>query len=182
MTEKEYDLNTYDSIVGKLTMASDGTSLVGLWMEGQKYFGNCPKPTGHVWENTFLCRHSDDVFRLVRQWLDDYFSGKKPDIADLPLNPGGSEFRQRVWKTLCGIPYGKTMTYGEIAAKLARETGQSNVSARAVGGAVGHNPIAILIPCHRVVGESGHLTGYAGGLENKIRLLQLEGTELPGSW
>lgn len=157
----------YASPVGHLTLASDGESLNGLWMQGQKYFGMADKV-----EMT----EKDDlpVFEAAKGWLDRYFSGKRPAISELPLAPVGSDFRQEVWKLLCEIPYGATTTYGEIAKKLSK----SGMSAQAVGGAVGHNPISIIIPCHRVVGSSGSLTGYAGGIEKKIWLLKHEGVDM----
>ena len=118
------------------------------------------------------------VFELAKQWLDQYFAGEAPAIADLPLAPIGSEFRQAVWKILEEIPYGQVVTYGQIAEKMALDMGRSTMSSQAVGGAVGHNPISIIIPCHRVVGSDGSLTGYAGGLPNKIKLLTLEGVDM----
>ena len=111
------------------------------------------------------------------RWLDIYFTGKEPDFMP-PLHPIGSAFRQSVWKILLQIPYGQTTTYGEIARQLAEKQGRSKMSAQAVGGAVGHNEISILIPCHRVVGTSGSLTGYAGGINKKIRLLELEHADM----
>ena len=116
-----------------------------------------------------------DIFKRTKKWLDRYFNGEKPQISELPLSPKGSEFRQCVWKILCEIPYGETCTYKEIADIIAKEQGVDKMSAQAVGGAVGHNPISIIIPCHRVVGSDGSLTGYAGGIETKIKLLKLEG-------
>jgi len=160
-----YYSTTYPSPVGVLTLASDGNSLVGLWLEGQKYHGQSIPEA--MTENSGL-----PIFDAAKQWLDRYFAGAKPDIAELPLAPIGSAFRRGVWGILRGIPYGQTMTYGEIAKKLGC------ASSRAVGGAVGHNPISIIIPCHRVVGAGGRLTGYAGGIETKGRLLELEGAEL----
>lgn len=159
----------YSSPVGTLTLASDGTALCGLWLDGQKYHGGTIPET--------MGRNDDAApFAQTRQWLDDYFAGKQPDPAVLPLAPIGSEFRQAVWRKLLEIPYGQTTTYGDIACALKEERGKA--SALAVGGAVGHNPISIIIPCHRVVGADGSLTGYAGGLERKIRLLELEGAPM----
>lgn len=157
----------YHSPVGKITLASDGKNLVGAWFEGQKYFANSVKETMYL--NDKL-----DIFEKAKIWLDEYFAGKQPNIQDLPLAPSGSTFRQAVWKILCEIPYGQTMTYGEIAQKIAKEKGISGMSAQAVGGAVGHNPISIIIPCHRVIGANGNLTGYAGGIDLKVKLLELE--------
>lgn len=152
---------TYNSPIGNLTLCSDGTNLVGAWFDGQKYFADTVK---EMQENNDL-----PVFSDVKNWLDRYFSGKKPKISELKLAPAGNEFRQAVWGILCKIPYGQTTTYGEIAKQLGRP-----MSAQAVGGAVGHNPISIIIPCHRVVGKNGNLTGYAGGLDKKTKLLEHE--------
>lgn len=168
-----YFKTTYDSTVGVLTMASDGEALVGLWIEGQKHFLN--SISEEMEEKGAL-----SVFDAVREWLDQYFAGKKPDISRLLLRPMGSEFRQNVWKLLCEIPYGQLTTYGEIAKKMAVQMNKKTMSPQAVGGAVGHNPISIIIPCHRVVGSDGSLTGYAGGIEKKIKLLQLEKADMDG--
>ena len=152
----------YASPVGLLTLASDGEAVTGLWLAGQKYFA-AGIPT-----NLPAC---DDlpVFARARDWLDRYFAGERPEPGELPLAPQGSAFRKRVWRVLCEIPYGQTVTYGEIARQLSVN------SAQAVGGAVGHNPISIIIPCHRVLGADGSLTGYAGGLAAKQWLLRHEG-------
>lgn len=160
----------YPSPLGLLTLASDGEHLLGLWIEGQKYFGaplDCAISPGE----------SLPVFALAKDWLDRYFAGKKPEISQLPLAPSGSDFRQEVWKLLCEIPYGELTTYGEIAKKMAAKRNLPGMSAQAVGGAVGHNPISIIIPCHRVVGSTGSLTGYAGGIEKKRWLLSHEGVD-----
>lgn len=159
---------TYDSPVGKLYIVSDEASLVGLWLEGQKYFKAGLKELPI--ENVDL-----PVLKAVKLWLDHYFAGKRPAISALSLNPQGSEFRKVVWNLLCEIPYGQTTTYGEIAKEAARRMGKESMSAQAAGGAVGHNPISIIIPCHRVLGSDGSLTGYAGGLDKKLKLLQHEG-------
>ncbi len=163
----------YSSPVGPITLGSDGENLVGLWLEGQKYFG------GTVAE---AMAQSDalPVFAAAKEWLDKYFAGKKPAISDLPLAPAGWTFRQIVWDILCRIPYGKVTTYGEIARKAAVAMNRPSMSGQAVGGAVGHNPISIIIPCHRVVGANGSLTGYAGGIDKKIQLLELEGVDISG--
>ncbi|MBJ6800571.1 methylated-DNA--[protein]-cysteine S-methyltransferase [Geomonas propionica] len=161
----------YDSPLGGIMLASDGDSLVGLWLEGQKYFAaTLPQETE---EKADL-----PVFVATRRWLDAYFEGERPDIADLPLAPKGGAFRRAVWDILCQIPYGEVISYGDIAKRIAARTGKASMSAQAVGGAVGHNPISIVIPCHRVVGADGSLTGYAGGIGKKITLLQLEGVDL----
>ena len=160
----------YRSPVGKLTIASDGENIAGLWIEGQKYFGAALLDELYPEEGL-------PVFDMAKEWLARYFEGKRPDPAKLPLKPMGGEFRQMIWKELCGIPYGKVTTYGAIA-KRAGEALQRRMSAQAVGGAVAHNPISIMIPCHRVVGANGSLTGYAGGLDVKKALLELEGVDL----
>ena len=160
----------HNSPLGLITLASDGEHIVGLWIDGQKYFAATMK--GTVAEKDDL-----PVFAQTRQWLNDYFAGEKPVISELPLAPGGSEFRKAVWDILCEIPYGGVTTYGEIARKMASRAKRKSMSGQAVGGAVGHNPISIIIPCHRVVGANGSLTGYAGGIDKKIKLLQLEGVD-----
>lgn len=158
-------LHEYQSPLGPLTLASDGENIVGLWMRGQKYFGqNLPKEaaTRHV-----------PVFDAAGEWLDEYFAGAVPRTK-VPLAPRGGEFRLIVWELLLAIPHGETTTYREIAASVAKRLGRPSMSAQAVGGAVGHNPISIIIPCHRVLGSDGSLTGYAGGVEKKRWLLRLE--------
>ena len=162
----------YDSPLGILYLAADEEALKGVWFEGQKYFASGLKENGTEEKET-------PVLKRTREWLDLYFAGKDPGFLP-PLAPDGSEFRKEVWKLLLTIPYGKTMTYGEIGRKIAAMTGKKHMSAQAVGGAVGHNPISILIPCHRVVGTNGSLTGYAGGIEKKIGLLKLEQTVMSG--
>ena len=159
---------TYASPIGELIIASDGENLTGLWIKGQKYF-----PTAELELKDEL-----PIFARVRDWLDRYFAGEKPDCSELPLSPAGSEFRQAVWKLLREIPYGQTVTYGELAKKAALLLGKERMSAQAVGGAVGHNPISIIVPCHRVVGTDGSLTGYAGGIGIKARLLKHEGADI----
>lgn len=158
-------IHTYDSPIGRLILASDGTNLTGLWFDGQKYFGSTLEQEQQT--------KSLPIFGQVSCWLDDYFAGNHPKSI-IPLSPVGSPFRQAVWELLIHIPYGRLTTYGAIAKQLQQQTGKF-VSAQAVGGAVAHNPISILIPCHRVVSASGNLTGYAGGLEKKRYLLRLEG-------
>ena len=161
----------YDSPIGALLLAERDEKLVGLWMEGQKYF------LGSLREETQE-RESSPVLRQAGLWLDRYFAGERPAISELPLAPIGSEFRKEVWQVLCEIPYGETTTYGEISQKIAARRGLERMSAQAVGGAVGHNPISIIVPCHRVVGSNGSLTGYAGGLQKKIKLLTHEGVDV----
>ena len=165
-------IQQYQSPLGGILLAADEVGLVGLWFEGQKYFAFGLKENGTEEKET-------PVLKRTREWLDLYFAGKDPEFLP-PLAPDGSEFRKEVWKLLLTIPYGKTMTYGEIGRKIAEMTGKKHMSAQAVGGAVGHNPISILIPCHRVVGTNGSLTGYAGGIEKKIGLLKLEQTDMSG--
>lgn len=155
----------YPSLFGGITIASDGTALTGLWFDGQKYFGDT---LPEYYETKDL-----PVFKEVKRWLDIYFSGEIPDFLP-PLSLKSTPFREMVWDILLTIPYGHTMTYGEIAAKIARQKGIVKMSAQVVGGAVGHNPISIIIPCHRVVGTGGSLTGYAGGIDKKVKLLSLE--------
>ncbi len=158
----------YDSPLGKITLASDGNALTGLWFDGQKYFAD-------TLENEYEDKRLP-VFDQTLAWLDLYFAGKNPDFTP-PLRMKTTEFRKSVWEILLTIPYGETMTYGEIGKQLAEKRGIPHMSAQAVGGAVGHNSISLIIPCHRVVGSSGSLTGYAGGIEKKIRLLTLEGAD-----
>jgi O-6-methylguanine DNA methyltransferase len=157
-----------DSPAGELTIASDGSNITGLWMKDQKYFGS-----------TLPEEYSDEkelpVLTAAEKWLADYFGGKKPAPSELPLAPRGSEFRKTVWSILTEIPYGEVMTYGAVAAIATERLGKITMSAQAVGGAVAHNPIGIIIPCHRVIGADGSMTGYAGGIDKKITLLQLEG-------
>lgn len=140
-------------------------SLTGLWFENQKYF---PADLSHaLWQET-------PVHRQVISWLECYFAGKNPDAHTIPMKPEGTAFQKAVWRELQKIPYGSTVTYGAIASTIARQKGLARMSAQAIGGAVGHNPISVLIPCHRVLGADGSLTGYAGGTEKKEYLLRLE--------
>ena len=164
-----YYSTTHPSPVGTLTLACDGGRISGLWLEGQKYHGDT---------EAMMEKNDVPIFDTAKKWLDRYFAGAKPAISELPLAPRGSEFRQAVWRILCEIPYGETTTYGAVAKKMAGKMNWGNgksMSSRAVGGAVGHNPISIIIPCHRVVGANGRLTGYAGGIDTKRRLLEWEG-------
>lgn len=158
-------ITDYESELGRILLAGREDEVTGLWFYGQKYFAS-----------TLETEHEEKelpIFAETKRWLDAYFCGKKPEM-NLKLFPKGSLFRQEVWKILLEIPYGRVMTYGEIAGKMAEMRGIKSMSAQAVGGAVGHNPISILIPCHRVVGTNGSLTGYAGGIEKKEWLLRLE--------
>lgn len=197
-------ISKYLSPLGEITMtSSEGESLDGLWIDGQSNYLNSLK------KNNEKCIAEDkQIFKATSRWLDKYFACENPNIDELKLAPNGSEFRQQVWEILCRIPYGETMTYGEIAKiiagrremKLAQtenlnkvtnnhildvvgnklETAKKHIkiSAQAIGGAVGHNPISIIIPCHRVVGKDGNLVGYGGGIELKKKLLALEGIDL----
>ena len=159
----------YDSPLGGILLAADDIGLTGLWFDGEKYFAD-HLPADHTQRET-------PILAEAKRWLDIYFSGSKPDFLP-PLHPIGSAFRQAVWDILLQIPYGLTTTYGEIARQLAAQAGLPRMSAQAVGGAVGPNEISILIPCHRVVGTSGSLTGYAGGIDKKVKLLELEHADM----
>ena len=162
-------LQHYNSPLGGILLAADEIGLTGLWFDGQKYFAR-DLPAEHVEQNT-------PVLSEAKRWLDIYFTGREPDFTP-PLHPIGSVFRQAVWEILLQIPYGQTTTYGEIARQLAAKLGLPRMSAQAVGGAVGHNEISIIVPCHRVVGTNGSLTGYAGGIDKKVKLLELEHTDM----
>lgn len=160
---------TYQSPVGTYVLACDKfENLIGVWLVGQKYF--CSGADILIEEDSLK------IFRDTKIWLDNYFEGKKPNIKSLPLAPIGNKFRQAVWAELGKIPYGKVTTYGKIAKEIARQRGLSRMSAQAIGGAVGHNPISIIIPCHRVIAQNGSLIGYAGGIDVKKKLLELEKT------
>ncbi len=158
-------VNHYISPIGKIVLAADEIGLTGLWFEGQKHFA------------LYLQKEHEEknlpIFEDTKRWLDIYFSGKEPDFK-IPLHFIGSDFQNEVWEILYSIPYGCTMTYGEIANQIAKKRGIKKMSAQAIGGAVGKNEISIIVPCHRVVGTNGSLTGYAGGIEKKIALLNLE--------
>ena len=161
----------YNSPLGDILLASKDNKLIGLWIEGQKYYLSNLKE--EIKENG-----EEEILTKTKKWLDRYFKGDKPDIHELELNPIGSEFRQEVWGILKRIPYGKTITYNDIAKEIANKRGIERMSAQAVGGAVGHNPISIIIPCHRVVGSNGSLTGYAGGINKKVYLLKHEKADM----
>lgn len=161
----------YDSPLGGILLAADESGITGLWFDGQKYFAR-DLPAERVEQNT-------PALAEAKRWLDIYFTGGEPDFTP-PLHPIGSGFRQAVWNILLQIPYGQTTTYGEIARQLAAKQGLARMSAQAIGGAVGHNEISIIIPCHRVVGTNGSLTGYAGGIDRKVKLLELEHTDMSG--
>ena len=161
----------YHSPLGGMTLTGDGNTVTGAWFDGQKYFGEAGAA------NRLAERLSDEGVPLpeaVAAWLDCYFKGINPGEMPEVAFPEVSPFRRQVWALLCRIPYGKLVTYGDISREIERETGH-RVSAQAVGGAVGHNPISVIVPCHRVIGSDGSLTGYAGGLVRKVELLRLEG-------
>lgn len=155
----------YQSPLGDMLIAANDIGVTGLWFVGQKYFAYSLDKESEEKETTIL--------QDTKKWLDMYFSGKEPSFK-IPLQFTGTDFQNEVWKILCDIPYGQTMTYGEIATILAKKKSLNKMSAQAVGGAVGKNGITIIIPCHRVVGSNGSLTGYAGGISKKIELLKLE--------
>ena len=157
-------IQTMDSPLGELTLAEENGAIIGLWMQGQKYFPQLSE----------ALKEQSHVLTQAERWLKRYSDGQRPQIQELPLNPKGSPFCREVWALLCRIPYGQTTSYAALASQIARSRGIPHMSAQAVGNAVGHNPISILIPCHRVVGSSGQLTGYAGGLERKKWLLDWE--------
>lgn len=159
----------YSSPLGGILLAADEIGLTGLWFEGEKYLA-AQLPQNHIQQET-------PILNDVMHWLDIYFTGSEPDFMP-PLHPAGSPFQQSVWELLLRIPYGQTTTYGALAQQLARQRGLARMSAQAVGGAVGHNRISIIIPCHRVIGASGSLTGYAGGIDKKQKLLALEHVDL----
>ena len=148
----------YRSPLGEITLASDGDHLTGLWFDGQKYFAA-----------TLSAEHQErelPIFELTKEWLDSYFMGKIPSFTP-PIHLEDTPFRLAVWDLLSKIPYGEVVTYKELAGEIARQKGIPSMSTQAIGGAVGHNPISIIIPCHRVVGSDGSLTGYAGGIDKK---------------
>ncbi len=167
-----YYIAPLDSPLGRLTLASDGSSLIGLWIDGQKYDRD-------ILKGDEIIEKDLPIFSRTESWLKRYFAGERPEISELPVKMAGSGFRKEVWKILCRIPYGEVTTYGEIAKEMAAGLGRESMSAQAVGGAVSHNPISIIIPCHRVVGADGSLTGYAGGIDKKIMLWEHEGVSLP---
>lgn len=166
-----YYLSDYTSPLGKITLVGRGDALCGLYIDGQRFSFDGVAEEGET-----------DAILKAKAWLDRYFAGEKPEASELPLAPEGSEFQRLVCRLLCGIPYGELVTYGELAKKIAELKGLERMSAQAVGGAVGRNPISIIIPCHRVIGAGGNLTGYDGGLDKKIWLLRHEGLDLSGMY
>lgn len=159
----------YTSPLGEILLAADDIGLTGLWFDGQKYYA---RGLGEMAVEKAL-----PVFDRAKKWMDIYFSGQEPGFTP-PLHLIGSEFQKAVWELLRAIPRGQTVTYGHLAKILAAKRCQAGMSAQAVGGAVGRNPISMIVPCHRVVGADGSLTGYAGGIEKKIYLLELEKAEI----
>ena len=157
---------TISSPLGKLTLTSDGFSLTGLFIEGQKYF--------LAQQGPFIEKKDLEVFLETQDWLKRYFSEGKPSPSELPLKFLGTEFRKVVWQELLSIPYGETVTYKELGKRVYKKLEKKPISFQAIGGAVGHNPISIIVPCHRVIGSDGSLVGYAGGIEKKEYLLHLE--------
>ena len=159
----------YQSPIGGILLAADEIGLTGLWFDGEKYYADHLDPEHEEKETPILER--------TQEWLTVYFSGNEPSFLP-PIHMIGTPFQLSVWKILQKIPYGKTVTYGEIAKEIAGQKGLSRMSAQAVGGAVGHNEISIIVPCHRVVGTNGSLAGYAGGIDKKVKLLTLENTDM----
>lgn len=157
---------TYKSKIGLLYLISDGLHLCGCYLEGQKYF---PDEI-----NKYLFDGELEVFNLAKSWLDSYFKNEKPSLKNIPIKMIGTDFRKKIWSLLKDIPYGEVVTYKYLSKKVAELQGINGMSSQAVGGAVGHNPFLIFIPCHRVIGTDGSLTGYAAGLENKRFLLNFE--------
>ena len=165
-------ISHYHSPLGRITLAADEIGLTGLWLEGQKYYAGQLDLERGEWEEKEL-----PVLAMTKCWLDEYFAGRVPETT-IPMHLSGTSFQMEVWEILCQIPYGQTITYGQIARQIAVKRGRKTMSAQAVGGAVGRNPISIIVPCHRVVGADGSLTGYAGGVDKKMALLTLEGVNL----
>ena len=156
-------MTEYSSPIGRILISCDGSAITGLWFEDQK---NIPITADE--------QGNSETLSLAIKWLDEYFSGREPSFR-VPVKPSGTAFQRKVWDILTTIPYGKTMTYKQIADRLS---GNGRMSAQAVGQAVGHNPVSIIIPCHRVIGSDGNLTGYAGGIERKRFMLELEGVRI----
>lgn len=164
-----YSCCSYESPFGAITLAAGDDGLKGLWFDGQRYFAGTLDAPMEPGENIHLL--------AACAWLDEYFAGGNPDTSQLTLAPIGSEYRQVVWQLLREIPLGQVRTYGDLAGEAAKRMGKEHGSARAVGGAVGHNPISIIVPCHRVIGAGGNLTGFGGGIARKLQLLEHEGVD-----
>lgn len=179
-----YYSREYKSPLGRITLVCDDNKrhIVGLWLEGQKYYMDGLDASQVIPSKSEksggVSEHKMDILDKANHWLDRYFAGQNPPIGDLNLRPEGTAFRQEVWSILMNIPYGQVTSYTSIARQVAKNLGRESMSAQAVGGAVGHNPISIIIPCHRVLGRHGDLTGYAGGLDKKIWLLDHEGVSV----
>lgn len=164
-------ITNFDSPVGRITLAEAEGQLIGLWFENQNYFAS------NI-DEVVIKNDNTQVFKVVKNWLDRYFDKKRPSIFEVPLSLFGSSFRRSVWKIICKIPYGEVTTYGKIAQAIAAERNIQRMSPQAVGAALAHNPISIIVPCHRVIGFNGNLTGYAGGIDRKIKILKHEGVVL----
>ena len=158
-------------LIGTLTVASDGEAISGCWFDNDRYFG-------YGVDERMELNEDDPILVQAREWLDRYFAGEAPDPRELPLAARATDFQLRVREAMLDIPYGQTTTYGAIAKRLEADTGKRQ-SARAVGGAVGHNPLCLIVPCHRVVGSNDNLTGFGGGIDMKIALLEHEGAMKP---
>ena len=172
MNNKTFYKTEYKSPLGNITICcNEQENIVGLWFKNQKYFAN--NINGKITENNNL-----KIFIKTKNWLDKYFAGNKPNIKEIPIEFIGTKFQKSVWKILYKIPYGKVITYGDIAKQIAKKKGIPKMSAQAIGGAVGHNPISVIVPCHRVIGKNGNLTGYAAGLDKKKKLLQIEKVDI----
>lgn len=161
-------VSNYLSPLGNLLILSDKNSIRGVVLEGQTFFAK------NFQQEKIIEKSDLDIQKLAKKWLDAYFSAKNPSLDELNLSPQGSEFRQTVWQILTEIPYGEILTYGEIARKVALILNKEKMSSQAVGNAIAHNPILIMIPCHRVIGANGNLTGFSAGISNKVKLLELE--------
>ncbi len=158
----------YNTPIGKVLIASDGEYITGLWFEGQKYFAK------NLTGKTTSQNDKLEIFNVTKNWLDRYFNCNNPDVKELKIKLEGTQFQKDVWKILCEIPYGTTTTYKKIAQTIAKKYNKAAMSAQAVGNAVGHNPILIIVPCHRVIASDCKLTGYAGGIDKKAKLLEIE--------
>ncbi len=162
-------IDRYSSPLGDIFLSADDIGLNGLWLDGQKNIA--------LYLHKTYSKNEIAILKQTKRWLDIYFSGNEPKFS-IPLHFTGTTFQNEVWRILCSIPYGRTVTYGEIARHIAAKKAIPRMSAQAVGGAVGHNKISIIVPCHRVVGANGNLTGYGGGIDKKIKLLQLEKVDM----
>lgn len=172
MNNKTFYKTEYKSPLGNITVCcNEQENIVGLWFENQKHFAN--NINDKITENNNL-----KIFIKTKNWLDKYFAGNKPNIKEIPIEFIGTKFQKSVWKILYKIPYGKVITYGDIAKQIAKKKGIPKMSAQAIGGAVGHNPISVIVPCHRVIGKNGNLTGYAAGIDKKKKLLQIEKVDI----